>query len=109
MLNHIVLFGNIKEEPKLTKDKNGEEIVNLEVNIPKRDNEEEFDLVIVKLTKGIAERTLEDLHKGDKVGIKGIVKANENKEMEIIAERLTYISSSKMNENNENETGILER
>ena len=52
---------------------------------------------------------MEDLHKGDKVGIKGIVKANENREMEIIAERLTYFSSSKMNENNENETGILER
>ena len=109
MLNYIVLFGKIKEEPILTKDKNNEDIVNLEVEIPNRDNEDESNIVIVKLTKGIAERTLEDLHKGDNVGIKGIVKSNENKEMEIIAERLTYFSSSKMNENNENETGILER
>ena len=115
MLNYIVLFGNIKEEPKLTKDKNGEDIIisvpqgTIVRDIPKRDNEEEFDLVIAKLTKGIAERTMEDLHKGDKVGIKGIVKANENKEMEIIVESLTYFSLSKKNENNENETGILER
>lgn len=109
MLNHIVLFGKVKEEPILIKDKNENDLINLEVEIPKRNKEDESDLVIVKLTNGIAKNAVEYLHIGDTVGIKGIVKVNENREMEIIAEKVTFLSSSKKNEDNENETGILER
>lgn len=110
MLNQIVLFGTVKEEPILEKDENNNDVVNLEVEIPNRYEKNEHDLVIVKLTKRMAQATAETLHIGDTVGIKATVKANENKEIEIIAEKLTFLSSSKSNEENENyNTDILER
>ena len=65
MLNYVMLFGKIKEDPVLIKDKNNEDIINLEVEVPYKDGAES-ELITVKLTNGIAQRTMQDLHKGDK-------------------------------------------
>lgn len=107
MLNQIVLVGRIAS--------NGFELKNLEddkkmlkmvLAIPRsfknENGEYETDFIDVVLYNTIAETTFEYCKKGDIVGVKGRLQSKEInkyhtkiKELEVIAEKVTFLSSGK--------------
>ena len=114
MLNNVVLVGRIVGEIKLEELENGRKIARLTLAIPRSyKNEEgiyETDFVDCVLWCTVTETTKEYCCKGDLIGIKGRIQTrnieNENGEKkkitEIIAEKVTFLASKKM-ESDENE------
>lgn len=114
MLNNVVLVGRIVGEIKLEELENGGKIARLTLAVPRSyKNVEgiyETDFIDCVLFHTVAETTKEYCCKGDLIGIKGIIQTrnieNENGEKrkitEIIAEKVTFLASKKM-ESDENE------
>jgi len=93
MLNQVILVGRISKEVV----KNGERY-EMAISIPRSfknaDGEYENDFVDITLYNQVGESTMEYCKKGDIVGIKGRVQNGElNKPVEIIAEKVTFLSS----------------
>lgn len=93
MLNQVILVGRISKEVV----KNGERY-EMGIAIPRSfknaDGEYETDFVDITLYNQVGESTMEYCKKGDIVGIKGRVQNGElNKPLEIIAEKVTFLSS----------------
>ena len=114
MLNNVVLVGRIVGEIKLEELENGGKIARLTLAVPRSfknmDGEYETDFIDCVLWHTVAETTKECCCKGDLIGIKGRIQTrnieNENGEKkkitEIIAEKVTFLASKKM-ESDENE------
>lgn len=113
MLNQIVIVGRLTGNPEVVKSEEGKERSQITLAVPRSyknaDGEYDTDFVDCVLWGGIAENVTEYCKKGDLVGIKGRVQTNtyENKDgekkknMQVVAEKVTFLSSSK---NKENET-----
>lgn len=98
MLNHVVLVGRLVEEPEVKELKNGKKVSNITLAVPRYYKNEsgvyEADFIPCTLWQGIAEKTKEYCKKGDVLGIKGRLQKNENEELKIIAEKVTFLSSN---------------
>lgn len=109
MLNNIVLVGRLVSDPKIKKIENDKKVCNIILAIPRsyknQDGEYETDFIDCVLWHGIAENTAEYCKKGDLIGVKGRLQSREiekengtkNKIMEVIAEKITFLSSKKEN------------
>ena len=102
MINQIVLVGRLVSDPQINETENGAKECNITLAVPRSyKNSEgiyETDFIPVKLYEGIAENTAEYCKKGDLIGIKGRIqtKQEEDKNItEIVAERVTFLSSRK--------------
>ena len=107
MLNQIILVGRLVKTPELFLTENGKKgsIVTLAVgrSFKNQNGEYDTDFIDCTLWTGIAENTAEYCKTGDVIGVKGRVQSrivdNEDgtkyKKMEIIAEKVTFLSSSK--------------
>lgn len=100
MLNQIVLVGRLVSSPE-KKENEGKVYANITLAVPRsfknENGEYETDFISVRLFGSTAENTTEWCNKGDLVGIKGRVQSNDGK-MEIIAERVTFLSTAKKND-----------
>ena len=97
MLNQIVLVGRLVENPKVEKeDEKEKSVITLAVqrNYKNEDGVYETDFINCVLWNGIASNTAEWCKKGDLIGVKGRVQGNDGK-IEIIAEKVTFLSSKK--------------
>ena len=98
MLNQTVLVGRLVKGVELEKegDKN---VATMTLAIPRSYKNEygeyDTDFIDCILWNAIAENTSEYCRKGDVIGIKGRLQANEKKEIELIAEKVTFLSSKK--------------
>lgn len=102
MLNQIVLVGRLVQDPEIKELENGKRLcyINLAVSrsYKNADGIYETDFIPCLLYKGIAEKTTEYCKKGDMVGIKGCVQSRKKEDkniIEIVAERVTFLSSRK--------------
>jgi single-strand DNA-binding protein len=107
MLNQTVIVGRLVKDPELKETENGSKVTNITLAVPRSfknsDGEYETDFISCVLWKGIAENTVEYCKKGDLLGVKGRVQTRnyEDKEeqrhfvMEIVAEKVTFLSSKK--------------
>ena len=106
MLNQIVLVGRLTRDITVNKSGKGNKVATLSLAIPRSfKNSEgvyETDFIDCVLFDNIADNTSEYCKKGDIVGIKGRVqsrvveKDNEKENLtEIIAEKVTFLSSKK--------------
>ena len=107
MLNQTVLVGRIVKDPELRETENGNKVTNITLAVPRSykniNGEYETDFIPCILWKGIAENTVEYVGKGDLIGVKGHVQSrnieidenNKKQTVEIIAEKVTFLSSSK--------------
>lgn len=107
MLNHVVLVGRLVKTPELQLTETGKKVssVTLAVSRPYRnaDGAYDADFLDCVLWTGIAENTAEYCTTGDIIGVKGrlqsrIVEKNDGtkyKRVEIIAEKVTFLSSGK--------------
>ena len=105
MLNQIVLVGRIVKEIELKESENGKKytVINLAVPQSFKNVDGVYDTNFIEciLWDGIAENTKEYCKKGDLVGIKGrLQRIDTSRPVEIIAERVTFLSSraNKINE-----------
>ena len=98
MLNQMILVGRLTSDPTITKLEDGKEIstINLAVNrsFKNANGEYETDFIPVSLYNTIANNTAEYCKKGDIVGIKGRIQT-VNGNIELIAEKVTFLSSKK--------------
>ena len=106
MLNQLVAVGRLVEKPTLTKLEDGKEICRLTLAVPRSyKNAEgvyETDFLDIVLWNAIASNTVEYCNKGDLVGIKGRIQTRQyetedgskHKITEIVAEKVTFLSSN---------------
>lgn len=111
MLNQMILVGRLVSAPE-KKENEGKVYANITLAVPRpfknENGEYETDFIPVILFGSIAENTTEWCNKGDLVGVKGriqtrYVEEEENKKIvvELIAEKVTFLSSKKEDENND--------
>ena len=117
MLNQAVLVGRIATDPEL-KDTEKGKVTNITLAVPRsyknpETGEYDTDFLDCTLWTGIAESTAEYCKKGDIVGVRGRIQSriieNEDgskyKRMEIVADKVTFLSS---NSDKKNEDNILD-
>lgn len=105
MLNQIVLVGRLVSNIEL-KEEEERKRVEITLAVPRAyknaEGEYETDFIPVVIFDGIAENTAKWCNKGDLIGVKGRLESI-NKEnvysIQIIAEKITFLSSTK-EENN---------
>ena len=111
MLNQVVLVGRIVFDLELKKNDSGKKYLSLMLAIPRsfKNIEGTYDTDFIRciVWDNVASNTSEYCKKGDIVGLKGrlqsrLVERNEKKEniMEVIGEKVTFLTSSKEKEEN---------
>ena len=113
MLNQVIVVGRLVKTPELFVAETGNKgsIITLAVNRAFKNINGEYDTDFLDCTlwTGIAENTAEYCKKGDVIGVRGrlqsrIVEKEDGtkyKKMEIIAEKVTFLSTGKPNDNEE--------
>lgn len=106
MLNQIILVGRMTKDVVVNKSENGIKVATLSLAIPRSfknsDGLYDTDFIDCVMFDTIAKNTSEFCNKGDIVGVKGRVQSRikeegDNKQniMEIIAEKVTFLSSKR--------------
>ena len=107
MLNQVVLVGRLVTEPELHITENEKENARLVLAVPRSyknsTGEYDTDFLDCTLWTNVAENTVEYCQTGDMVGVKGRIQSrvfededgNKNKRTEIVAEKVTFLSSKK--------------
>ena len=107
MLNQTVLVGRLVRDPELYETESGSKVTNITLAVPRSyknsNGEYDTDYINCVLWKGIAESASEYCHKGDLLGIKGRIQTrtidldDETRKniTEVVAEKVTYLSSKK--------------
>lgn len=116
MLNQVILVGRLVRTPELQLTESGKKksLITLAVNrgFKNQNGEYDTDFLDCTLWTGIAENTAEYCKTGDVIGVKGRIQTRlidnddgtKHKKMEIIADKVTFLSSAKndKSENREN-------
>ncbi len=114
MLNQVVLVGRLVRDPELRTTESNKSVTTVTLAIPRSfknmNGEYDTDFIDCVLWENTAKSTTEYCHRGDIVGIKGriqsrVVEKNDEKKYltEIIAEKVTFLSSTSKNDKSEEE------
>ena len=107
MLNQIILVGRLVKSPEVIETESGKKMSYITLAIPRSfkndDGEYDTDFIDCVLWEAVAENTSEYCKQGDIVGVKGRVQSrmvededgNNYKKMEVVAEKITFLSSKK--------------
>ena len=110
MLNQIILVGRLVDTPEVITTESGKNMTYITLAIPRSfknaDGEYEVDFIDCVLWSIVAENTSEYCKKGDIIGVKGRLQTrmvedengNNYKKMEVVAEKVTFLSSKKEDE-----------
>ena len=115
MLNQVILVGRLVRNPELQITDSGKKrsTITLAVSRAYKNQNGEYDTDFLDCTlwTGIAENTHEYCKSGDVIGVKGRLQTwilenedgTKSKKMEIIAEKVTFLSSSRNDNHTDNE------
>jgi len=107
MLNQVVLVGRLTSDPELETTESGKKVTYITLAVQRTfknsDGIYEADFIRCILWNAIASNTTEYCHKGDIVGVKGRIQTgsyddkdgNKKYTTEVIAEKVTFLSSKK--------------
>ena len=99
MLNQVVIVGRLVEKPIVEENENGKKVCNITLAVPRsyKNAEGIYDTDFIKcvLWNGIAENTAEYCNKGDVIGVKGRLQCLSGNELQLIAEKVSFLSSGK--------------
>ena len=107
MMNQTCIIGRLVRDPETKELEDGKRVSNITVAVQRsyknENGEYEADFIDCTLWNAIADKTTEYCKKGDLVGIKGRLQTNnyENEQgekkkiTEVIAEKLTFLSSNR--------------
>ena len=106
MLNQIVLVGRLARDITVHKSDNGVKVATISLAVPRsfKNSEGNYDTDFIDCVvfENIAENTKEYCKKGDVLGVKGRVQSRvvQKKEylLEIVAEKVTFLSSNSKEE-----------
>ena len=113
MLNQVVIAGRLTGDPVVEEVEGGKKVSSITVAVPRSyknvDGTYDTDFIRCTLWGGIAENTCEYCKKGDIVGVKGRIQTssyetedgNKKYAMEVVAEKISFLSSRKADENEE--------
>lgn len=102
MLNQTVMVGRLTHDLKRELIDDNREVCQITISVPRNykneNGEYETDYIPVIITDNISKNVCEYCKKNDVIGIKGrieSVKENDNYNVRIIAEKVTFLSSGK--------------
>ena len=107
MLNQIIIVGRLVQTPEVVTTESGKHMTYITVAVPRsyknENGEYETDFIDCVLWEAVAVNTSEYCQKGDVIGVKGRIQTrmvddedgNSYKKTEIIAEKITFLSSKK--------------
>ena len=99
MLNQVVIVGRLVSKPIVEENENEKKVCNITLAVPRsyKNAEGIYDTDFIKCTlwNVIAENTTEYCDKGDLVGVKGRLQCLSGNELQLIAEKVSFLSSSK--------------
>ena len=102
MLNQVVIVGRLVAKPIVEENENGRKVSEITLAVPRSyKNAEgiyETDFIKCTLLNGIAENTVEYCNKGDIIGVKGRLECLGGNELQVVAERVTFLSNNKNKE-----------
>ena len=102
MLNQVVIVGRLVSKPIVEENENGRKVSEITLAVPRSyKNAEgiyETDFIKCTLWNGIAENTVEYCNKGDVIGVKGRLECLGGNELQVIAEKITFLSTNKNKE-----------
>lgn len=102
MLNQVVIVGRLVSKPIVEENENGRKVSEITLAVPRSyKNAEgiyETDFIKCTLWNGIAENTVEYCNKGDIIGVKGRLECLGGNELQVIAEKVTFLSTNKNKE-----------
>ena len=98
MLNQLVLVGRLVSDPQINETENNKKVCNLTLAVPRsyknENGEYDTDFIPCVLLGNIASTTTEYCKKGDLIGIKGRVARLGNEELEIMVDKVTFLSNN---------------
>ena len=99
MLNQVIIVGRLVAKPIVEENENEKKVCNITLAVPRSyKNAEgiyETDFIKCNLWNGIAEKTAEYCEKGDLIGVKGRLQCLSGNELQLVAEKVTFLSSRK--------------
>ena len=107
MLNQVILVGRLVRNPELQLTESGKKRTSITLAVSRgyknQNGEYDTDFLDCTLWTGIAENTAEYCKTGDIIGVKGRIQTwlidnedgTKHKKMEIVAEKVTFLSSSR--------------
>lgn len=102
MLNQVVIVGRLVSKPIVEENENGRKIseITLAVNRSYKNAEGIYETDFIKCTlwNGIAENTVEYCNKGDLISVKGRLECLSGNELQLVAEKITFLSNNKNKE-----------
>lgn len=102
MLNQVVIVGRLVAKPIVEENENGKKVSEITLAVPRSyKNAEgiyETDFIKCILWNGIAENTVEYCNKGDVIGVKGRLQCLSGGELQVVAEKITFLSNNKNKE-----------
>ena len=102
MLNQIIAVGRLVNDPIVEEDESEKKVSEITLAIPRnfKNSEGEYDKDIIPVTLwgGIAENTCKYCKEGDLVAVKGRLQRLEGNTLQVVAEKINFLSSKKENE-----------
>ena len=102
MLNQVVIVGRLVSKPIVEENENGRKVSEITIAVPRsfKNDEGIYDTDFIKciLWNGIAENTVEYCNKGDIIGVKGRLQCLGGNELQVIAEKVTFLTNNKNKE-----------
>ena len=107
MMNQTVIIGRLVHEPELKETEKGKKMSRITLAVPRsfknQSGEYDTDFISCTLWQGIAENTTQYVNKGDLIAVKGrlqtrkieIDEDTKRNSVEVIAEKITFLSSKK--------------
>lgn len=105
MLNQIIIVGRIKEKGVQEENEFGKKYTNITLAVPRNfknmEGEYDVDVIPVLLWDGIASNVNDWCNEGDIVGVKGRLQRLEGNTLQVVAEKVTFLSSKSQNKEEE--------
>ena len=102
MLNQVVIVGRLVAKPIVEENENGRKVSEITLAVPRSyKNAEgiyETDFIKCTLWNSIAENTVEYCNEGDIIGVKGRLQCLSGNELQLIAEKVSFLATNKNKE-----------
>lgn len=110
-MNNLVLVGRLVKRPVLEEIENGRKTTTIVLAVPrnfKNDvGEYETDFIPVNLVGQVAESTVEYCKQGDVIGVKGRLARLSGNDLQVVAEKISFLSSRPKYYDEENDSQII--
>ncbi len=98
-MNQIVLVGRLIDDPK-AEDNKTIVIISVPASVKDENGEYPVDAIEIEMFNDIAKNTAEYCKKGDVIGVKGRIQKRDDELMKVVAEKVTFLTSRKGEEEN---------